>query len=43
MIAAALLLCLFLTLGILTRSYNTWTRLSIVLVILGALILFYLT
>jgi hypothetical protein len=43
MIAAALLLCLFLGVGILTRSYNTWTRLSMVLVIIGALVLFYLT
>ena len=43
MIAAALLLFLFLGAGILIRSYNNWTRLSMVLVIIGALVLFYMT
>jgi hypothetical protein len=43
MVAAALLLCLFLGVGILIRSFNNWTRLSMVLIIIGVLVLFYLT
>jgi len=43
MIPVALILFLFLGVGIFVRSYNNWTRLLMVLVIIGVLVLFYLT
>ncbi len=43
MIEVALILFLFLGVGIFARSYNSWTRLVMVLVIIGVLVLFYLS
>jgi len=43
MIPVALILSLFLGVGIFVRSYNNWTRLLMVLIIIGVLVLFYLT
>lgn len=43
MVATALLLSLFLGMGILIRSFNRWTYLLMALTIIGALVLFYLT
>ena len=42
-IPVALILFLFLGVGLLVRSYNNWTRLLMVLIIIGVLVLFYLT
>ncbi len=42
-IPVVLILFLFLGVGIFVRSYNNWTRLLMVLVIIGVLVLFYLT
>jgi hypothetical protein len=43
MLPVALILLLFLGVGIFVRAYNNWSRLLMVLVIIGVLILFYLT
>lgn len=43
MIPVALILFLFLGVGIFVRAYNNWTRLLMVLIIIGVLALFYLT
>lgn len=43
MIEVALLLLLFLGVGVFARSYNTWTRLLVCILIVGMLVLFYLT
>jgi hypothetical protein len=42
-VPVALILVLFLGVGVFVRSYNNWTRLLMVLVIIGVLVLFYLT
>lgn len=42
-VPVALMLFLFLGIGIFVRSYNNWTRLLMVLGIMGVLVLFYLT
>lgn len=43
MIDIGLLLLLFLGVGIFIRSFNNWTRLVMVLIIICMLVLFYLT
>jgi hypothetical protein len=43
MVATALLLCLFLLMGVLIRAFNRWTHLLMALTIIGVLVLFYLT
>lgn len=43
MAETALILILFLGVGIFVHFYNNWTRLAIVLVIVSVLVLFYLT
>jgi hypothetical protein len=43
MTAIAILLLLFVALGIFVRSYNVWTRLLLLLVVIIGLLLFYLT
>lgn len=43
MTEVALILLLFLGVGIFAPSYNNWTRVVMILIILGMLVLFYLT
>jgi multidrug transporter EmrE-like cation transporter len=43
MVEVALLLSLFVGVGIFAHSYNNWTRLVMILIIVGVLVLFYLT
>jgi hypothetical protein len=43
MTAIAILLLLFLVLGIFVRSYNVWTQLLLLIVVIIGLLLFYLT
>ncbi len=43
MIQVTLILLLFLGVGIFAPSYNNWTRMLVVLIIIGVLVLFYLT
>ncbi|HLG77503.1 MAG TPA: hypothetical protein VKX46_13890 [Ktedonobacteraceae bacterium] len=43
MTAIAILLLLFVGLGIGVRSYNVWTRLLLLLAVIIGLLLFYLT
>jgi hypothetical protein len=43
MTALALLLLLFVGLGIFVRSYTVWTRLLLLLAVIIGLLLFYLT
>jgi hypothetical protein len=43
MIEVAFILILFLGIGIFTRFYNDWTSIVMILIIIGMLVLFYLT
>ena len=43
MIEVTLILLLFLGVGIFTHSYNNWTRVAMIFIIIGMLVLFYLT
>jgi multidrug transporter EmrE-like cation transporter len=43
MIEVTLILFLLLGVGIFARSYDNWTRLMMVLIIIGVMVLFYLT
>jgi len=43
MIEVGLILFLCLGVGVFVRSYNNWTRMLVVLIIIGMLVLFYLT
>ena len=43
MIEVALILFLFLGIGLFTHFYNNWTSVMLILIIIGMLVLFYLT